>query len=265
MNAALLCSVRVHDPALILPAMFERLIATVNRNRNLRLTIASGSRELGWRLAPARCLLCDAPGAQPHVDLCGFCLATLPAETLCWQPGALPVRWALCPWRYDYPLDALVRALKFGGERAYARLLGTLLARHRAALPECLPQLVAPVPLHPRRLLQRGYNQAGEIARFAARPLGLSVDFKLLRRVRNTQAQSALPASGRRANTRGAFVANRELAGLRVALVDDVMTTGSTAQAAAMALTAAGATDIELWVLARVARGATSVSARHTR
>jgi ComF family protein len=265
MNAGLLSSTQAADPALKLAAMFERLVATVNRNQNSRLTIGSICRELGWRLAPGCCLLCDAAGMQAHIDLCEHCLALLPREPLSWQSGATPIAWVLSPWRYDYPLDALVRAMKFGGERAYARLLGTLLARHRAALPIDLPQLVVPVPLHPGRLRQRGYNQAGEIARFAARPLALSVDMKLLRRIRNTQAQSALPASERHANTRGAFIANRELAGLRIALVDDVITTGSTALAAAEALAAAGAAHIELWVLTRVARGAAPVSARHTR
>jgi ComF family protein len=234
--------------------MFERLVTTVNRHRHFRLTIAGACGWLGWRLAPPCCLLCDAAGALPRTDLCEHCLALLPPAAETWQRGTAPISSVLSPWRYDYPLDALVRALKFGGERAYARLLGTLLARRREAVEICLPQLVVPLPLHPDRLAQRGYNQAAEIASFAAASLGLSTDPQLLRRLRNTRAQSSLPASERRANTRGAFFATRELAGLRVALVDDVITTGNTALAAAEALAAVGAMDIELWVLARVTR-----------
>lgn len=234
--------------------MFERLVATVNRRWRFRLTIAKACGGLGWQLAPPCCLLCDAAGALPCTDLCEHCLALLPPAAEPWRPGSAPISWVLSPWRYDYPLDALVRALKFGGERAYARLLGTLLARRREAVKICLPQLVVPLPLHPDRLAQRGYNQAAEIARFAAASMGLSADPQLLRRLRNTRAQSSLPASERRANTRGAFFATRELAGLRVALVDDVITTGNTALAAAEAVAAAGATDIELWVLAQVTR-----------
>jgi ComF family protein len=150
----------------------------------------------------------------------------------------------------------MVRSLKFAGERGQARLLGTLLAGHRAAVGRVLPQLVVPMPLHARRLRQRGYNQAGEIACFAARGLGLRAEPRALRRVRHTLPQTVLPLGERQANLRGAFAAARGLTGLRVALVDDVITTGSTAVAAATALADAGAIDIELWVLARVARRA---------
>jgi ComF family protein len=166
----------------------------------------------------------------------------------------------VCPWVYAYPIDHCIQALKFQGERAWARVLGVLLACERrrvggvlpAALP--LPDLVAPVPLHLRRLRERGYNQSADLARFAARALELPVDARALERCRATEVQSRLPASARAANVEGAFRAARPLQGLRVALVDDVLTTGSTTAAAAAALRAAGADSVELWVVARAAR-----------
>jgi ComF family protein len=119
-----------------------------------------------------------------------------------------------------------------------------------------LPQLLVPVPLHARRLRERGYNQAAELARFAARRLGLRCEVTALQRVRATREQSGLGHAARVANTHQAFAARISLAGLRVALIDDVITTGSTAAAAATALRAAGAAGVELWVVARVARRA---------
>jgi ComF family protein len=165
-----------------------------------------------------------------------------------------------CPWRFEFPVDELVRALKFRGERTYARLLGTLLARERMQIAPGvesapLPDLVVPVPLHPRRLRERGYNQAAELARFAARSLALPLDLSLLRRTRATKGQTDLSALERTVNVAAAFASTRRLLHApRVALVDDVVTTGSTVRAAAAALQAAGAGAVELWVVARARR-----------
>ena len=160
----------------------------------------------------------------------------------------------MCPWVYAYPIDHCIQALKFQRERAWARVLGALLARERRRVGGDLPDLVVPVPLHLRRLRERGYNQSADLARFAARALELPVDARALERRRATEVQSRLPASARATNVEGAFRAARPLQGLRVALVDDVLTTGSTAAAAAAALRAAGADSVELWVVARAAR-----------
>lgn len=211
-------------------------------------------------LAPPTCVLCDAPGMPGPIDLCADCLADLPRIAA--EDAFVSREFACicCPWRFGFPIDELVRALKFHGERAYARLLGTLLARERlqiatdvAAVP--LPQRIVPVPLHPRRLRERGYNQAAEIARFAARALSLPLDLSLLQRTRATKGQTALSARERWLNVAGAFVTTRSLhEAPRIALVDDVVTTGSTVLAAATALQAAGAGAVELWVVARARR-----------
>lgn len=225
-------------------------------------TIRDALTTAGWWLAPPRCLLCDRPGTNPRLDLCAHCLLGLPAQT---APMPLPMGcWStvISPWCYEYPIDRLIQRLKFQGERVNARMLGTLLGRSRAITSAPLPQVVIPVPLHPLRLRQRGFNQANEIAGFAARELQLPVWPLALRRLRQTQAQSALDAHARISNVRSAFIATRPLAGVSVALVDDVITTGSTAAAAGEALHAAGATSIELWVLARVRRSRRALAIR---
>ena len=211
-------------------------------------------------LFPPRCLLCDGSRCTAGVDLCELCARDLPRATPELQFGTKPLAASFSPWRYDYPVDRLVRALKFHGDRSVARTFGRLLARQRAAqggaLPGCvLPERVVPVPLHPRRLRERGYNQADEIARYVAAELGLRRMARALERIRDTPAQSRLRAAPRRRNLTGAFLAHPRavaaLAGRRIALIDDVVTTGSTARAAAAALLAAGAAQVELWTLAR--------------
>lgn len=234
--------------------MFRGSRWPVNLSMFNKSTISDGLGRIGWWLVPARCALCEGAAAAPRLDLCAFCCAALPREPIVWHPETLPFAAILSPWRYSYPVDAMIRALKFQGERCYARVLGELLAQQRQAVTDPLPDQLIPLPLHPRRLAQRGYNQADEIARFAARSLSLPVTNGLLQRVKATREQSSLSAVQRRVNVRGAFHATGTLAGRRVALVDDVITTGSTAAAAAAALKMAGAVAVELWTLARVTR-----------
>ena len=108
-----------------------------------------------------------------------------------------------------------------------------------------------PVPLHPSRLRERGYNQSLELARPAARLLNVPIDFRSARRIRSTQAQTNLPSKQRQSNVRGAFRTQQKLAGLHVAIVDDVMTTGHTVNALAECLREAKADTIDVWVIAR--------------
>ncbi len=107
------------------------------------------------------------------------------------------------------------------------------------------------MPLHPARLKERGFNQAQEIARQVARRLAIPLDAHACRRLRDTPPQATLKLKKRAANLRGAFSCDLDLSGKRVALIDDVMTTGASLHALAQAVRAKGATQVEAWVVAR--------------
>jgi ComF family protein len=148
----------------------------------------------------------------------------------------------------------MITRLKFGHELVFARVLGILLARSLQRTGLAMPRCVIPIPLHRKRLLERGFNQAAEIARHAAPRLGTQVESGLLRRLRDTSAQSGLDATARTRNLEQAFGIGGRLAPRHVALLDDVLTTGSTAEAATRALKSAGCERVDLWVCARVLR-----------
>jgi ComF family protein len=156
---------------------------------------------------------------------------------------------------YGHPWDRLVADLKFHQrpDRAGA-LLRPLLARLRADPPPAALRIV-PVPLARERLRERGYNQSWELARRLGRALGRDACADALFRVRDTAHQLHLHRAERGANLSGAFVVTPRHAawvrGAELALVDDVLTTGATAQAAVRTLLAAGARDVRLWVVAK--------------
>jgi ComF family protein len=209
-------------------------------------------RALANTLLSPVCCLCGGRGTQPHLDLCEVCLSLLPSCPPQIVPTPPPFERVVAPYRYAYPADHFVRALKFDGERAYARVLGTLIAQARATIQADLPDLVVPIPLHTSRYRSRGFNQAEELARYACRRLALPVNTTCLTRQIATQEQSGLPLEARRRNVHRAFHARHHLSVNCVALVDDVLTTGSTALEAATALMDAGVNKIELWVAAVV-------------
>jgi len=202
-------------------------------------------------LFPPRCLLCGQSAAAGS-PACTGCLADLP-----WledQPLPLThlahVRSALT---YEYPVDRLIGAAKFGRQVHVARGLGQLLAWRLPDLP-VRPDAVVPVPLHWRREADRGFNQAEEIARSLCAGRGWPLRADLCRRVRPTPEQSALGAAERQENLRGAFaLASRHVAARcrHVLLVDDVLTTGATAEALAGVFKGAGIARVSLWTVAR--------------
>ena len=152
---------------------------------------------------------------------------------------------------YRPPADYLVQRFKFAGELALAPLLAGLLATKIAARPARLPGLLVPVPLHPSRLRERGFNQATELARVLGRRLGLSVNHRLCQRIKRTEPQSTLPVKQRHDNLRNAFTVSGRPAAGHIAIVDDVMTSGHTAGELARVLKQAGARRVEVWVIAR--------------
>jgi ComF family protein len=237
--------------------------------------VYDASKTLIHRLFPATCLLCLDPGQPPRLDLCRDCEADLPRAARGCAFCAAPVAQgsivcaaclsrrpafdgAFAPYRYEFPLVELIHRLKYGGQVAIARILGMLLARRLAERGAPAVDAVVPVPLHPSREARRGYNQAGEIARFAAEILGLPVAGRLAMRVRATEEQAALPAIVRRVNVSGAFAVREGPVPPAVAIVDDVLTTGSTADALAKELKRAGCRRVEVWAVARAAGAASS-------
>lgn len=221
------------------------------------------------RLFPPRCLLCLDAGQPPALDLCCECEADLardlPSCTGCARPLPQPDTFlcgdclraprhfdaAFAAYRYEHPLDWLVRRMKYGGDIATARVLGTLLGRRLVAGHALHVEALVPVPLHRAREADRGFNQAIEIAQAAGREVMLPVVWDACRRRRATVEQAGLDADARRHNLRGAFDLVRPLRQRRVAIVDDVMTTGSTVEELARVLKAGGAEWVEVWAVAR--------------
>lgn len=189
---------------------------------------------------PFSCLLCALPLAGGEAGLCGHCLKHPPLFD-----------GSLIPFRYAAPLDHLLLGLKFNRQLLNARLLGGLMAEAIAVRGEVLPDCIVPVPLHPSRLRERGYNQALELARPVTRALGIPLAPQLVRRDKATEAQSRLEQGARRRNIRGAFSVLGELPG-HIAILDDVVTTGSTVNELARVLRKGGARRVVVWACARV-------------
>ena len=188
------------------------------------------------RLPRECCPRCALP--SPGKRVCGRCLAS--------PPGFDATFAALA---YAFPADVLIKALKFESQFA----LASLLAQHLAdALEGAEPvDLMVPVPLHAQRLTERGYNQSVEIARALADRLGTPLAASGCVRLRDTPSQTELPLDERQRNMSGAFTCSLPLSGRRVALVDDVMTTGATLDSLALAVKRAGAERVVNWVVAR--------------
>jgi ComF family protein len=224
---------------------------------------------LAWCI-PRRCVLCNQASGAGSVcagcrdDLpwlgatCSGCAGPLPAGIdggLCARCGAaLPATSkVMAALSYEYPVDRMIAGAKFHRELHLAHALGELLAVTvtRSGAGRQMPDLLVPVPLHQRRLATRGYNQALEIARPVAERTGVPLAAGLCERIRPTAEQTGLPAAERRRNLRGAFRVRESCVGTRLAILDDVITTGSTAAAVAQAFRTAGAAHIEVWVVAR--------------
>ena len=191
------------------------------------------------------CQRCALPLHGVHDDesgvaLCGNCLNDSPAYDR-----------VLCVFTYASPVDRLIQDLKFHRKLHIARLLGEIMASHLARRVQTRPDLIIPVPLHSARLRERGYNQALELARPVARKLKIPIDYRSCERLRATPAQSDLPANERPRNVEGVFSITGNVQGRHIAIIDDVMTTGSTVEELATALREAGAGAIDVWVCAR--------------
>jgi ComF family protein len=191
----------------------------------------------------ARCARCGLRLGVATAN-CGNCLREPPA-----------FERTICVADYNFPWDVLVTAMKFQGRPELAATLAPLLAAAVRANGSTAVQRVLPIPMSADRLAERGYNQAWELARRVAAELRLPAHSHWLQRPVSTAHQIELSREARHRNLRAAFMFDplqrAQIAGQHLALVDDVMTTGATAQEAAAVLRRAGAASVEIWVLAR--------------
>ena len=241
---------------------------------DLQSAICSSSDALLSVVLSPACAACDEPLLHPtRGPVCEACWTSILPLTppLCercgdplptWRPVSIPM--AYCPrcrrtpraidrarsiGAYDGALRAVIHALKYEGRRSLARPLGRLM-RERGAEMIAGATCAIPVPLHPSRRRQRGFNQAADLAR----QMGIPV-VAALRRVRPTPAQTGLPAARRHRNLRDAFAATRaagSLAGATVLVIDDVSTTGATLDACARTLKLAGIAEVRGLTAGRV-------------
>lgn len=222
-------------------------------------------RAYSARLLPAQpCFLCGAPSYAgvccaacvsdlPHHTgpACAICAVPLPADGVCGRCLRHPPAYArtVAAFRYEFPLDSLIKALKFDERLILANFLAEALAARITARPDC----VLALPLHPARLRARGFNQSHLLAARIASLLRLPMLAGAAFRIRNTLPQSTLPWRARAGNMRKAFAlsANLDVRNKHVAIVDDVMTSGASIDALARLLLEAGAREVSAWVVAR--------------
>ena len=235
------------------------MIFPLSNSRSLILNVCA---EIGRSLLPQACVLCGAASgtklicAECDADLprltgngCAVCAVPLATGRVCGACLDRPPRYAsvTAPFAYRFPVNALIHAYKYGGRLALARPLGELLAQ---AVGRDVDAIV-PMPLAPGRLAERGFNQALELARVVAGRTGIPLLPHACRKVVETPSQAALPWSERAKNVRRAFVCDADLHGKRVAVMDDVLTTGATLNELTRVLRRAGAREVSGWVVAR--------------
>lgn len=199
---------------------------------------------LNYGLFPPICRLCGNAGL-PDWDLCLHCHRVLPRRP---APKLFGEGLVLAGFDYSTPIDGLIRHFKFHGQLDAGHLLARLC---EPVFEDSRPMALVPVPLHLRRLRQRGFNQSLELARYWGRRRALPILSGALVRHRETAVQSSLSAAERETNVQGAFRIEQPLPA-HVALVDDVFTTGATCGAVRDALLAAGVKRVDVWCLARV-------------
>ncbi len=219
-------------------------------------------------LIEKNCILCDAFSNQ---NLCHDCLKSLPRipanhcptcskytpfsqDQKCGACLFMPPAFTttVAAFNYAFPIDALIHTLKYKMQLAIAPILAELLIdKLRSQASTEPPDLIVPMPLHSKRLQERGFNQALEISRYVARKMNITLSSHSCKRIKNTPPQIGLPWKARKKNVQNAFRCMADLSGKHVAVIDDVMTTGASLNALAQQLRKQGATKISNWIIAR--------------
>lgn len=195
----------------------------------------SCEHSLPWHLQA-----CPGCGEAGHAQRCPRCLQKPPP----WQTLHVP-------FAYAGPIRQALIELKFQHRFDRGRWLAVLLAQSLQHRDSALPAIIVPMPIHPTRLHERGFNQAFELARLLSQEIHTPCRDDLLIRQRNTPHQTGLNLKQRQRNLRQAFIASPATQGLNVALLDDIITSGTTARAATQTLLNAGAESVEVWAIAR--------------
>lgn len=227
--------------------------------------ILNGCTNIVRYILPHRCLLCGEAGGKDvlcppcHAGLpvhrdahCPCCALPTPDGRVCGQCLKSPPAYdrTIAALSYEFPLDTLIQELKYRHQFALVPLLGVLLA-DRIRQSSLRPDVLIPMPLHPSRLRERGFNQALELAKVVAVKMELPLLPRGAERIRATPPQVGLPWKERTKSVRGAFSSTIDLSGKHVAILDDVMTTGSSLHELALALRKQGAVEISAVVVAR--------------
>lgn len=264
----------LHDRRININPMPDALPQPPQNDASPGLTgrLRSAARAMAEMLLPQQCMLCGLSSGNSPV--CSECAASFPGLIgPCCPRCALPLTTSPsidCPdchhhqpsfdsatavWSYAFPIDQLIRDFKYGHHLYLADFfggyLGAALQRQWQSHHGIAPDLVLPMPLHPNRLKTRGFNQAAEIARHTARRLHLPWSTEHLVRLHDTPAQAGLRREARWSNLQGAFACPTSLSGLRILLIDDVLTTGASLSACADVLRHAGASRVDVAVMAR--------------
>ncbi len=231
--------------------------------------------DLYRRTLAETCVLCDQPADSGHI--CGTCRRILPwndsfcercgqAMTVGQPPGVIcavcqekqpPFDKARAPFTYDFPVDAVIKAIKFKRQLWYVPAFAELLLRTLQSEFAEVDALL-PVPLHRRRQMTRGFNQALELCRPLRKATGLPILTQAVR-IRATSAQTGLNAAERRKNTKDAFAVPGKLQSRYPLVVDDVITTGETCSQLAIELLRAGAKSVSVLAVARAYTGVTGL------
>ncbi|MFT5769975.1 MAG: ComF family protein [Lysobacterales bacterium] len=239
----------------------ERIKACQPDIRNMVDSIIDG-------ILPWRCVVCGL--SCTGSGICMTCKAALPWNDKACSSCALPLPSVddlhcgaclkkppildavFCPLLFKFPVDRLVHKFKFQRQLASGAVLGRILIERLQLEQRSRPDLLLAVPMHRIRFVQRGFNQSFELARQIGKAMNVPVAVCDLQRHRHTPAQSGLDARSRRKNLKGAFRwRGKPLPGMNIALVDDVMTTGSTLNECAKVLKHAGAQKVSAWAVAR--------------
>ncbi|SDH09595.1 comF family protein [Nitrosomonas sp. Nm132] len=196
------------------------------------------------RLPSDHCPSCLLPTSDSRI--CGACLASYPSWTR-----------AIAALRYAFPIDAIIHSLKYQENLTVAPVLANLLM---AKMNHCAPpDVIIPVPLHPVRLQERGFNQALEIGRHLSKKMGVPLLPHACVRTRDTLSQTELSWKKRRSNLRNAFACTTRFTQKHVAILDDVMTSGATLNELAKVVRKQGAIEVSVWAIARAIPSSTSI------